>query len=142
MSPLVVGAILVAVLLGIGAAMVWQEAIGKPVDQPLTYVIEDAVGFVHERLGPDSGLARDDVRRILEWEIVYLQGVKPRRGTVLQPVRVGGSEDAIRFIAAQISDQSGPRYSTGAIAAVLEGEAAYLASIGALGPAVHEDGER
>ena len=133
------GAILVAVLLAIAAAMVWQEALSNPVDQPLTYVIEDAVDFVHERLGPDPALSRDDVRRILEWEVVYLQGVKPRRGTVLQPVRVGGSEDAVRFIAGQISGQSGPRYSTEAITAVLEGEAAYLASIGALGPAVQEE---
>lgn len=139
MSPLVVGALLVAVLLVIAAAMVWQEAVQNQVAQPLTYVLEDAVDFVHERFGPESPLTRDDVRRILEWEVVYLQGVKPRRGSMLQPVRVGGSEEAVRFIAAQISDRSGPRYSDEAIAAVLQGEAEYLASIGALGRAAEEE---
>jgi hypothetical protein len=138
MSPLIVGALLIAVLLVIAAAMVWQEAVHRPVAQPLTYVLEDAVGFVHRRFGPDSPLTCDDVRRILEWEVIYLQGVKPRRGTSLQPVRVGGSKEAVRFISTQISDRSGPRYSNDAIAAVLEGEAEYLASIGALGPAAED----
>lgn len=139
MSPLIVGALLVAVLLAIVAAMVWQEAVHRPVAQPLTYVLEDAVAFVHDRFGPDSPLTGADVRRILEWEVIYLQGVKPRQGSLLQPVRVGGSEEAVRFISTQISGRSGPRYSDETIAAVLEGEAAYLASIGALGPAA-EDG--
>ena len=135
MSPLVVGALLIAVLLAIAAAMVWQEAVQRPVAQPITYVLEDAVGFVHERFGPDSPLNRDDIRRILEWEVIYLQGVK---GKALQPVRVGGSEEAVRFISAKIADRSGPRYSNEAIAAVLEGEAAYLVSIGAVGPAAED----
>lgn len=139
MSPLIVGALLVAVLLAIAAAMVWQEASSRPAGQPLTYVLEDAVTFVVDRLGADAGLTRDDVRRILEWEIVYLQGVTPRRNTVLQPVRVGGSDEAVAFIAAQISDRAGPRYSHEAISVVLEGEAAYLASIGALGLEIPEE---
>ena len=128
-----------AVLLAIAAAMVWQEAVQNQVAQPLTYVLEDAIDFVHAGFGPDSPLSRDDVRRILEWEVIYLQGVKPRRGTMLQPVRVGGSEEAVRFIASQIAGRSGPRYSDEAIAAVLQGEAEYLASIGALGPAAEDD---
>ena len=138
MSPLIVGALLIAVLLVIAAAMIWQEAVHRPVEQPLTYVLEDAVAFVHGRLGADANLSRDDVRRILEWEVIYLQGVTPRRGGVLQPVRVGGSDEAVRFISSQIADRSGPRYTQEAIAAVLAGEAEYLASIGALG-SVAED---
>lgn len=132
MSPLVLGALLVAVLLAAAAAMVWQEAVHRPVDEPITYVLEDAVAFIQQRLGPDT-LARDDVRRILEWEVIYLQGVSPKRSGPLQPVRVGGSDDAVRFIMTQITRRSGPRYSEGAIRAVLRGEAEYLASIGALG---------
>ena len=140
MSPLVLGALLVAVLLVIAAAMVWQEAVKRPTDQPLTYVLEDAVRFVYRWLDPESSLSRDDIRRILEWEVIYLQGVSPRRGETLQPVRVGGSEDAVRFISRQITRRSGPRYSEEAIAAVLEGEAEYLASIGALGPVAEDPG--
>lgn len=138
MSPLVLGALLIAVLLGIAAAMVWQEAVKRPTDQPLTYVLEDAVSFVHADFGTDSPLSRDDIRRILEWEVIYLQGVSPRSSGPLQPVRVGGSDDAVRFISRQITRRSGPRYSDEVIAAVLEGEARYLASIGALGSPVED----
>lgn len=138
MSPLVLGALLIAVLLGIAAAMVWQEAVKRPTDQPLTYVLEDAVSFVHADFGTDSPLSRDDIRRILEWEVIYLQGVSPRSSGPLQPVRVGGSDDAVRFISRQIARRSGPRYSDEVIAAVLEGEARYLASIGALGSPVED----
>jgi hypothetical protein len=136
MSPLILGALLVAVLLGIAAAMVWQEAVKRPGQEPLTYVLEDAVRFVHAGFGPEPPLSPDDVRRILEWEVIYLQGVSPRSSGVLQPVRVGGSDDAVRFIAGQINRRTGPRYSADAIHLVLEGEAEYLASIGALGRAV------
>ena len=138
MSPLILGALLVAVLLVIAAAMVWQEAVKRPTDQPLTYVLEDAVSFVHTDFGPESPLSRDDIQRILEWEVIYLQGISPRSSGPLQPVRVGGSEDAVRFISRQITRRSGPRYSDEAIMAILEGEAAYLASIGALGSPVEE----
>lgn len=140
MSPLILGALRVAALLAIAAAMVWQEAVKRPGAEPLTYVLEDAVAFVDTALGPTSPLTRDDVRRILEWEVIYLQGVSPRSGGPLAPVRVGGSDDAVRFIAGQIDRRSGPRYGAGAIRAVLEHEAEYLLSIGALGATVEEAG--
>ncbi|MGI9647539.1 MAG: hypothetical protein ACR2OI_03375 [Acidimicrobiia bacterium] len=138
MSPLVLGALLIAVLLVIAAAMVWQEAVKRPADQPLTYVLEDAVRFVDSSFGDQSALSRDDIRRILEWEVIYLQGVSPPHSGPLQPVRVGGSDDAVRFISRQITRRSGPRYSDEAIAAVLQGEAEYLESIGALGSPVED----
>ncbi len=141
MSPLILGALLVAVLLGLAAAMVWQEAVKRPDAEPLTYALEDAVKFVHDGFGPDPALTRDDVLRILEWEVIYLQGVSPRSSGTLAAVRVGGSEDAVQFIGRQITRRSGPRYTTDAIRVVLEGEAEYLASIGALGPMVEEAGE-
>lgn len=140
MSPLILGALLIAVLLFIAAAMVWQEAIKRPGDEPLAYVLENAVQFIHAGFGPEAPLSADDVRRILEWEVIYLQGVSPKGSGSLQSVRVGGSEDAVRFVATQINRRSGPRYDEAAIRAVLEGEAEYLASIGALGEAVEESG--
>ncbi|NNC91738.1 MAG: hypothetical protein HKN80_04540 [Acidimicrobiia bacterium] len=138
MSPLVLGALLIAVLLIIAAAMVWQEAIKRPGQEPLTYVLEEAVQFIHAGFGPEAPLAADDIRRILEWEVIYLQGVSPKGSGALQAVRVGGSDDAVQFIVRQITRRSGPRYDEAAIRAVLEGEAMYLASIGALGEAVEE----
>ena len=132
------GALLVAVLLAAAAAMVWQEAVRRPGAEPLTYVLEDAVGFIHDGFEAEAPIGRDDVRRILEWEVIYLQGVSPRHSGPLQAVRVAGSEDAVRFIMIQITRRSGPRYSENVIHAVLEGEAGYLASIGALGSPVQE----
>lgn len=140
MSPLILGALLVAVLLGIAAAMVWQEAVKRPSAEPLTYVLEDAVRFIDDGFGTDSALTRDDVRRVLEWEVIYLQGVSSRSTGPLQPVRVGGSDDGVQFISRQITRRSGRRYSEEAIRAILAGEAGYLASIGALGARVEEDG--
>ncbi|MDH3540138.1 MAG: hypothetical protein OEP52_09095 [Acidimicrobiia bacterium] len=138
MSPLVLGALLIAVLLVIAAAMVWQEAMKRPGEEPLTYVLENAVRFIHAGFGPEAPLTNDDVRRILEWEVIYLQGVTPKGSGALQTVRVGGSDDAVQFIARQLTRRSGRRYDEAAIRAVLEGEAQYLASIGALGGAVEE----
>jgi len=141
MSPLILGALLVAVLLVMAAAMVWQEAVKRPGHEPLTYVLEDAVGFVHARFGPEPPLTRDDVRRILEWEVIYLQGVSPKQSGALAAVRVGGSDEAVQFIMGQITRRTGPRYSEEAIRVVLEGEAEYLDSIGALGIPTEEAGQ-
>ena len=138
MSPLVAGALLIAVLLGIAAAMVWQEAQKRDVHEPITYVIEDAVRFIHAGLDQASQvrLSESDVRRILEWEVVYLQGLSPRGSGDVGDVRVGGSEQAARFILEQINRRGGPVYERADIDTVLVGEANYLEAIGALGPAV------
>lgn len=136
MSPLVAGALLIAVLLGLAAAMVWQEARKRPAQEPVTYVIEDAVAFVHAHVADRSHLREEDVRRILEWEVIYLQGLRPRGSGEFDQTRVGGSEEATRFILEQINRRGGTRYDPADIELVLEGEALYLAAIGALGPAV------
>lgn len=133
MSPLLLGALLLSVLLGLAAALVWQEAKQRAVPDPITYVLEDAVRFVSQQAVP-SDLSEDDIRRILEWEVVYLQGISPRGAGKLEPVRVGNSEEAARFILDQIGQPA--RYSEDDVRLVLAGEAAYLASIGALGAAI------
>lgn len=133
MSPLLLGALLLSVLLGLAAALVWQEAKQRAVPDPITYVLEDAVRFVNQQ-AVISDLSEEDIRRILEWEVVYLQGISPRGAGKLEPVRVGNSEEAARFILDQIGQPA--RYSEDDVRLVLAGEAAYLASIGALGAAV------
>ena len=134
MSPLLLGALLLALLLGLAAALVWQEAKLRAVPEPLTYVLEDAVLFVDQHLPESSELAVEDIRRILEWEVVYLQGISPRGAQGLQPVRIGNSDDSILFILGQIGQSA--TYSEGDVREVLAGEAGYLASIGALGTPV------
>jgi hypothetical protein len=131
MDFVTIGAILFAVALLVVAAMVWQEMTNGPERHPV-YVIEEAVPFVWERLGdgPLSRLDRDDVLRILEWEVFYLQGLDPRSSTP-----VSGSEEAIGFIV----ERSNGAYSPADVAEVLQGEAAYLVGIGAVGAVVEGD---
>ena len=134
MSPLLLGALLLALLLGLAAALVWQEAKQRSFPEQPTYVLEDAVAFVERQLGDTGRLAPQDIRRILEWEVVYLQGISPRGAGRLEPVRVGNSDDATHFILDQIGQPA--RYSGDEVRLVLAGEAAYLVSIGAVGAAV------
>ena len=79
------------------------------------------------------------MRRILEWEVIYLQGLRPRGTARLDQSPVGGSAEAAQFILAQINRRGEPRYHPTDVERVLEGEAHYLAAIGALGPAVGGD---
>ena len=139
MSPLLLGALLLALLLGLAAALVWQEAKQRALPEQLTYVLEDAVQFVDQQVGDVRELRSEDIRRILEWEVLYLQGISPRGAGRLEPVRVGNSDDAAHFILDQLGRPA--RYSEDDVRRVLAGEAAYLASIGALGAAV-EGGSR
>lgn len=136
MSPLLLGALLLALLLGLAAALVWQEAQQRAVTSQLTYVLEDAVEFVARQLADSRQMTTEDIRRVLEWEVVYLQGLSPRHARKLEPVRVGNSDDAARFIL----EQTHGRYSEEEVRWVLSGEAAYLVSIGAVGSAVEREG--
>ncbi|MGI9667546.1 MAG: hypothetical protein ACR2N2_10640, partial [Acidimicrobiia bacterium] len=73
MSGPLLFAFLMVVLLAFGVAMFWQES--KRMRQPAAiYGVDDSVEYVWEGLGEDKmGLKRGDVRRILEWEMYYLQ---------------------------------------------------------------------
>jgi hypothetical protein len=135
MGLVAIGAILFAVLLLVIAAMVWQETRLLPDPQPV-YVIEEAVPFVMGRLG-DGAMARldrDDILRILEWEVHYLQGLDLPRDHSTRPSPVAGSDHAIDFIV----ERSGHIYDRADVAEVLAGEVEYLIGIGAVGAAVEE----
>ncbi len=143
MSPAAVFAF-VAFLLGllfvVIALAVWQEAKRRPSYEPLEYVIEDAVTHVVRRLPEDSDLKRADVRRILEWEVFYLQGLAQEdRKNPVETV-AGGHEASIEYIADQIRDKQDVSYSHTQIEDVLDLEADYLQAIGAIGEPV-ESGE-
>ncbi len=138
MGVVAVGALLFAAFLLIVAALVLQEARkGEP--GPPVYVIEEVVPFAFGRLsdGPMSRLDADDVKRILEWEVFYLQGLAARRnGDAVPPV--AGSSEAVDFISARSSDE-GYDYLRSDIEEVLAHEVAYLVDIGAVGPPVGGD---
>ena len=143
-GPAVVGfvALLVAVLLFIVALVVWQEARRRPSYEPLEYVVEDAVRHIEASLlleGKEE-LRRGDIRRILEWEVYYLQGLaqKDRKNPV--ETVAGGHAPAVEYIAEQIAVKHGVTYSSEEIEDVLRYEADYLMRIGAVGEPVALDG--
>ena len=131
---------LAAVFLFIVAVLMWQEARSRRYDDGPTYVIEDAVTHVHDRLDPDVArrLSRADVLRILEWEIFYLQGLAQKRRSRPVETVAGGVEGSIDFIAREIAAKNKVTYDSDDIAAVLELEVQYLTSIGAVGERIGE----
>lgn len=135
-EPVAAAVGLLAVLLGIGVAFAWQER--RPADEPaVVYGVEDAIEFVMGGLSDESRqqVRRRDVRRILEWEMRYLQDPTVHGGEV--PV-VGGIE-AARY-AQEHAMRQGHAYDGAVIIEVLDLEAVYLAALGAIGPPV-EDAE-
>ncbi len=132
-TALAFGALLFALFLGVLAVMVWRNARVRRIPPGVVYVLEDAVAFVVGRLG-EVGLSRTDVRRILEWEVYYLQ-MQARRahraggGDII----AGGTDQAVEYIQAQTAAKQQAQYTEDQVRAVLAGEAAYLQSIGAVG---------
>lgn len=131
--------LLVGVLLVIVALMVWQEARRRPSYEPLEYVVNDAVKHIAERLPESLELRSADIRRILEWEVYYLQGLaQEKRSTPVETI-AGGHDRSIEYISDQIHTKHGVSYSHEQIAEVLRLEADYLVAIGAVGEPVGEE---
>ena len=132
-------AVLVGAFLVIVAMMVWQEAKRRPSYEPLEYVVNDAVKHIAERLPADAHLSNTDIRRILEWEVYYLQGLaQDDRKNPVETV-AGGHELSVDYIADQIRTKHDVSYSQEEIAKVLRLEADYLVAIGAVGEPVGEE---
>jgi hypothetical protein len=131
--------LLVGVFFLVVALFVWQEAKRRPSYEPLEYVVDDAVKHVMAGLGEGSRLNRGDVRRILEWEVFYLQGLaqKDRKNPV--ETVAGGHQASVEYIATQIEARHGVAYSRDDIQEVLRLEADYLMAIGAVGDPVEEE---
>ena len=131
-------AALIGVLLIIAALVVWQHASRRP-GSP-TYGVEDAVAYVYPRLErtTQSHLGEAGVRRILEWEIFYLQGLAQENPLVPVETVAGPYEPAVDFIRQRIEHIHGHPYSLDDIKAVLEVQVAYLAAIGAIGSQLEE----
>lgn len=129
------------VFLVIVGALVWQEARRQPGAAEAAYVVDDVIAFVVERLDPQvrHRVRTDGVRRIIEWEVFYLQGLaqEDRR----RPVETvaGGWPESVAYIVARIADVHGAIYDPHDVAEVLSLEAEYLAVIGAVGEPVDLD---
>lgn len=134
--------LLVGLLLVITALVVWQEAKRRPSYDPLTYVVDDAVKHVEAGLAAEGNarLKRNDIRRIIEWEVYYLQGLgQADRKNPVETV-AGGHEQSVAYIVEQIEDKHGISYSRDDVSDVLRYEADYLTAIGAVGEPVDPDG--
>lgn len=131
-------AFLIGVLLIIAALVVWQHASRAPTT--LVYGVEDAVAFVLERLPASAGerLGEAGVRRILEWEVFYLQGLAQDHRTQAVETVAGPYLPAVEYIGQQIEAFLGKIYSPADIEEVLELEVLYLSAIGAIGDPAEE----
>jgi hypothetical protein len=125
---------LIAVLLLIVGLVVWQHA-RRVGPSEVTFGIENAVNFISTRLEPElrASLGKDGVRRVVEWEVFYLQGLA--QDNRRQPVETvaGAYGPAVDFIQGEISRTHGRTYSSEDIEAVLGLGVSYLQSIGAIG---------
>jgi hypothetical protein len=136
-------ALLVGVLLVVVALVVWQEARRRPSYEPLTYVVDDAVKHVEAGLlaEGENRLSRADIRRILDWEVFYLQGLaQDDRSNPVETV-AGGHEASVSYIIDQIASKHGVSYSREDVENVLRMEADYLFQIGAVGDRVEFEGD-
>ncbi len=122
-------AVLMGVVVAFGIAMFWQES--RRMRQPAAiYGVDDSIEWIWAGLGEDTlGLTRADVRRILEWEMYYLQ--QPDLWTRDGVAVVGGAEAAA--YAQERAIEEGYAYEPHQIFAVLDLQATYLAAIGAVG---------
>lgn len=135
-------ALLAGVFLFILALVVWQEARRRPSYEPLEYVIEDAVKHIETGLvaSGNNRLRRADIRRILEWEVFYLQGLaQENRKNPVETV-AGGHPASVDWIVEQIATRQAASYPRSDVEDVLRLEADYLFRIGAVGEEVNLDG--
>jgi len=122
--------ILGLVFLGVAFGFAWQgrQAEGEEL---LVYSVEDSIQFVTERLtaATAESVKPSDVRRILEWEVRYLQdpGIRGDSG----PVVAGGLPSA--EFAQESLARLGHAYDGVEIIEVLDLRAEYLRAIGAVG---------
>jgi hypothetical protein len=135
-------AVLVGIFFIVVALVVWQEAKRRPSYEPLTYVVDDAVKHVETGLNAEdnSTLSRADIRRILDWEVFYLQGLAQEdRSNPVETV-AGGHEASVDYIIEQIATKHGVSYAREDVQNVLRMEADYLYKIGAIGEPVEFEG--
>lgn len=120
---------LLLLLVGIGLAFAWQER-APAREAAVIYGTEDALEFVMAGIGEETRaqLRRSDVRRILEWEMLYLQSTDRAKDSAV----VVGGVDAAEFTQRKALEQ-GYGYNAEAIIDVLDRQAEYLAALGAIG---------
>ncbi len=116
-----------------GVGRLFQERRSNEV--AIIYGVEEALDFIWEGLGDATkeSVRRRDVRRILEWEMHYLQRPDQR-----DEEAVVGGLDAAAY-AQEKSYAQGYAYEPEVIFEVLDLQAEYLVALGAVGDPVDEE---
>ncbi len=132
-APVLLMLALVVVLAIFGVGLLLQERRSSEV--AIVYGVEEALDFIWEGLGDatKASIGRRDVRRILEWEMHYLQRPDHR-----DEEAVVGGLDAAAY-AQERSYAQGYAYEPEVIFEVLDLQAEYLAALGAVGDPVDEE---
>lgn len=127
---------LLILLVIVGLAFYWQGSIRLP-GAAVSYGVEDSIRYITPRLAESTReqIGAKSVRRILEWEMKFLQD--RLSGDEDEVVVLGGS-DAIEYVLEQTARQ-GFEYERSVVAEVMQLQAEYMESIGALARPVAED---
>ena len=129
--------LLVALLLGMVALLLWQEGRRRSFETHPAYVIDEVLTYVSDRLHREihQRLGAEGIERIVNWEIRYLQR-DGGKGAV-----AGGTDESVAYICDRIAQFHGLSYSPADVSAVLALEAEYLMTVGAIGEAVVTEGD-
>lgn len=140
MTAVLVAVVLLLLLAVVAGAFAWQERNRTP-EPMVIYGVEDALEYVYPRLSEPArdSVRKSDVRRILEWEVKYLQNPALRHDPA-EPAVVGGI-NAARYAQEELH-RAGHSYDGDLILEVLELQAQYLSEIGAVaGPVAGDEGK-
>lgn len=116
-------------LLVVGLAFYWQGTIRLP-GAAISYGVEDSIRYITPRLDEETQavIGERSVRRILEWEMKFVQdslNAGPEQAVVL------GGDAAANYVLVQTAGQ-GFDYDPAIVGEVLNLQAEYMASIGAI----------
>lgn len=126
---------LLALLAVVGLAFYWQGSIRLP-GSAVAYGVEDSIKYITPRLSEPTQavIGQKSVRRILEWEMKFLQDSLDADS---DEVIVIGGEAATKYIL-DMTARQGFEYEPAIVAEVLQLQAEYMASIGAIAEPVDE----
>lgn len=127
---------LAVLLVLVGLAFMWQGSIRTP-GGPVAYGVEESIRYITPRLADSTRevIGHKSVRRILEWEMSYLQDQTSSNPD--QPVVLGG--EAIVAYVLEKTARQGYQYDPNIVAEVMQLQAEYMQSIGAIDRPVGED---